>query len=183
MRGSYLPDFLPDFPLSEVFAFCAVQRPLRFAICRFSLDVILNLQTARSGMTSEVGMHPHSAKYHLRDASMTKTGLKSVGKNHLWKRIFIRRDEISEEESSLEEDFCQQGWNQWGRIISGRGFLSAGMKSARENHLWKRIFVSRDEISVDESSLRENFYPQGWNQRGRIIPERHFQSTEMKYHP
>ena len=35
--------------------------------------------------------------------------MKSMGKNHLWKRIFICRDEISEEESSLEEDFCQQG--------------------------------------------------------------------------
>ena len=53
-------------------------------------------------------------------------GMKSVGKNHPWKRIFvgrdeirgenhlwerilIRRDEIREEESSLEEDFCWQG--------------------------------------------------------------------------
>ena len=35
------------------------------------------------------------------------------------------------------------------------------MKSARENHLWERIFVGKDEISGEESSLRENFYPQG----------------------
>ena len=35
------------------------------------------------------------------------------------------------------------------------------MKSARENHLWKRIFVLRDEISGDESSLGEDFGPQG----------------------
>ena len=35
------------------------------------------------------------------------------------------------------------------------------MKSARMNHLWKRIFIRRDEISEDESSLRENFNPQG----------------------
>lgn len=53
-------------------------------------------------------------------------GMKWAGKNHPWKRIFIRgdemsgeesslkedfvgRDEISREESSLEEDFCWQG--------------------------------------------------------------------------
>ena len=33
----------------------------------------------------------------------------AAGKNHLWERIFIRRDEISEEESSLREDFYPQG--------------------------------------------------------------------------
>ena len=60
-------------------------------------------------MTSEVGMHPHSMKYPRRDALMTKTGIKSTGKNHLWKRIFIRRDEISWEESSLKENFYPQG--------------------------------------------------------------------------
>ena len=31
--------------------------------------------------------------------------MKSAGKNHLWERIFIRRDEISGGESSLGEDF------------------------------------------------------------------------------
>ena len=31
------------------------------------------------------------------------------GKNHLWERIFIRRDEIRGEESSLGENFCPQG--------------------------------------------------------------------------
>ncbi|MDY2948383.1 MAG: hypothetical protein SOS94_00510, partial [Lachnospiraceae bacterium] len=72
------------FSLSEIFAFCAVQRPLRFAICRFSLDIILNLQTARSGMTSEQGMH-------------------------LYFTICPVRDEISGDESSLEEDFYPQG--------------------------------------------------------------------------
>ena len=30
-------------------------------------------------------------------------------KNHLWERIFIRRDEISEGKSSLKEDFFPQG--------------------------------------------------------------------------
>ena len=35
------------------------------------------------------------------------------------------------------------------------------MKSAGKNHPWKRIFVGRDEISEGESSLEENFYPQG----------------------
>ena len=35
------------------------------------------------------------------------------------------------------------------------------MKSAGMNHLWKRIFVHRDEISGEESSLGEDFYPQG----------------------
>lgn len=35
------------------------------------------------------------------------------------------------------------------------------MKSARENHLWERIFVGKEEISGEESSLEEDFYPQG----------------------
>ena len=47
------------------------------------------------------------------------------------------------------------------RIILGRDFLLAGMKSAGENHPWKRIFVGRDEIRGEESSLEEDFYPQG----------------------
>ena len=70
--------------------------------------------------------------------------MKSARENHLWERIFIRRDEIS-----------------GGRVISGSEFLSAGMKSAGINHLWKRIFFRRDEISWDESSLEEDFFPQG----------------------
>ena len=32
------------------------------------------------------------------------------------------------------------------------------MKSAGMNHPWKRIFFRRDEISGEESSLRENFF-------------------------
>jgi len=32
--------------------------------------------------------------------------MKSVGKDHPWKRFFIGRDEICGEESSLEEIFC-----------------------------------------------------------------------------
>ena len=28
------------------------------------------------------------------------------------------------------------------------------------NHLWERIFVGKDEISGEESSLGEDFYPQ-----------------------
>ena len=56
--------------------------------------------------------------------------------------------------------------------------MPAGMKSARKNHPWERIFIGRDEISgeessrkeifvgrdeigEEESSLREIFYPQG----------------------
>ena len=35
------------------------------------------------------------------------------------------------------------------------------MKLAGMNHLWERIFIRRDEINEGESSLRENFYPQG----------------------
>jgi len=35
------------------------------------------------------------------------------------------------------------------------------MKLAGMNHLWERIFVRRDEISGEESSLGEDFYPQG----------------------
>ena len=34
----------------------------------------------------------------------------------------------------------------------------AGMKSAGKNHPWKRFFVGRDEISGEESSLKEDFY-------------------------
>ena len=59
--------------------------------------------------------------------------MKSAGMNHLWKRIFIRRDEISE-----------------GKVISGREFLSAEMKAAGMNHLWKKIFADRDEISGEK---------------------------------
>ena len=32
--------------------------------------------------------------------------MKSTGKNHPWERILIRRDEISRDESSLEENFA-----------------------------------------------------------------------------
>ena len=70
--------------------------------------------------------------------------MKPAEKNHLWERILFSRDE-----------------NQWGRIILERGFCSVGMKLAEQNHLWERIFIGRDEISGAESSLRENFYPQG----------------------
>ena len=35
--------------------------------------------------------------------------MKSMGKNHLWKRIFVGRDEICEGKSSLGEDFFPQG--------------------------------------------------------------------------
>ena len=44
------------------------------------------------------------------------------------------------------------------RIILGRDFLLAGMKSAGENHPWKSFFAGRDEIRVEESSLEEIFY-------------------------
>ena len=35
--------------------------------------------------------------------------MKSARKNHPWERILIRRDETSEEESSLGENFYSQG--------------------------------------------------------------------------
>ena len=35
------------------------------------------------------------------------------------------------------------------------------MKLTGRNNLWKRIFVRRDEISGDESSLEDIFNPQG----------------------
>ena len=106
--------------------------------------------------------------------------MNSARKNHLWKTFLIFRDEISEEESSLGEDFYPQGWNQPGKIILGREFLSAVMKSTRENHPRKRIFIRRDEISGEKSSLGEDFYPQGWNQQGWIISGREFLSAGMK---
>ena len=31
------------------------------------------------------------------------------------------------------------------------------MKQARKNHPWERFFIGRDEISKEESSLREDF--------------------------
>ena len=37
-----------------------------------------------------------------------KTGIKSTGKNHPGRDFFIRRDEISWDESSLEEDFFRR---------------------------------------------------------------------------
>ena len=43
------------------------------------------------------------------------------------------------------------------RIILGRDFLLAGMKSAGKNHPWKRFFIRRDEIRGGESSLKEDF--------------------------
>ena len=66
-------------------------------------------------MTSEVGMHlyftvcpprddfaPGNAspfnKISSKGCIDDKTWIKSTGKNHLWKRIFIRRDEINREE-------------------------------------------------------------------------------------
>ena len=52
--------------------------------------------------------------------------MKSAEKNHPCERIFVGRDAISKEESSL-----------------------------------KRILIRRDEISEKESSLGENSYPQG----------------------
>ena len=87
--------------------------------------------------------------------------MQSAEKNHPCERIFAGRDEIGEKESSLGENSYPQGCNQQGRIILGREFLSAGMKSARKNHPGKRVFIGRDEISEEESSPEENFYPQG----------------------
>ena len=33
--------------------------------------------------------------------------------------------------------------------------------AAGKNHPWEWIFIRRDEINGEESSLREDFYPQG----------------------
>ena len=60
------------------------------------------------------------------EPSFLFAGMKSAGKNYPCERIFIGRDEISGEESSLRE-----------------------------------ILICRDEISEGKSSLRENFYLQG----------------------
>ena len=76
--------------------------------------------------------------------------MKSARKNHPGERIFVGRDAISREESSLGENFCWQRCNQQGRIIPGREFLSAGMKQARKNHPRKRVLIRRDEISIVE---------------------------------
>ena len=54
------------------------------------------------------------------------------------------------------------------------------MKSAEKNHPCERIFASRDEISEEESSPEEYFYPQRCNQQRRIIPERDFLSAGMQ---
>ena len=35
------------------------------------------------------------------------------------------------------------------------------MKQARKNHPWEKIFIRRDEIREEESSLGEDLYPQG----------------------
>ena len=35
------------------------------------------------------------------------------------------------------------------------------MKFAKKNHPCERIFIGRDEIREEESSLRENFHRQG----------------------
>ena len=61
------------------------------------------------------------------------------------------------------------------------------MQSAEKNHPCERIFAGRDEISGEESSLGEIFYPQGCNQQRRIILGREFLLAEMqsaeKNHP
>ena len=111
---------------------------------------------------------------------LLSTGMKSARKNHPGERILICRDEISEEESSLEENSYPQRCNQRGRIIPEREFLLAEMKSARKNHPRKRILIRRDAISEKESSLGENFCWQRCNQRGRIILGREFLPAGMK---
>ena len=47
------------------------------------------------------------------------------------------------------------------RIIPEREISSGGMKLVGENHPWERNFISRDEISRGESSLREDFHLEG----------------------
>ena len=52
-------------------------------------------------------VNPSVSKISL-PLQILSVGMKSAGKNHLWERIFIRRDEIIEGESSLGEDFYLQ---------------------------------------------------------------------------
>ena len=83
--------------------------------------------------------------------------MKSARKNHPGERILIGRDAISREESSRREIFYPQGCNQRGRIILGREFLLAGMKSARKNHPGERFFIGMDEISIAEGIAFSEF--------------------------
>ena len=143
-------------------------------------EELYNSSMAESQIVPSVRTQSHSRHFPCSLVNFLSTGMKSVGKDHPWKRILIHRDEISRDESSSEEIFYPQGWYQPGWIILGREFLSAGMKSARKNHPQKRIFICRDEISADESSLEEIFHPQGWYQPGIIILGRDFLSAGMK---
>ena len=112
-------------------------------------------------MTSEVGMHLHFTVCPPRDDFAPGNASPF---NEISSKGCIddkNRNKINREESSLEENFYPQRSNQLGRIISGKEFLSAGMKLTGKNNLRKRIFVGRDEISWEESSLEEDFFPQG----------------------
>ena len=55
--------------------------------------------------------------------------------------------------------FALRGCSSDRRIIPERGFLSAGMKSAEQNHLWEEILIGRDEIIGAESSLGDDYIP------------------------
>ena len=45
----------------------------------------------------------------IPERGFSSAGMKLAGKNHPWERIFVSRDEISRGESSLGENFHQQG--------------------------------------------------------------------------
>ena len=65
-------------------------------------------------------------------------GMKSAWKNHPWKRIFVGRDEISGEGSSLEEIFC------WRRC------------SVRADHGTDRKSSSARSIEKQTRSMNQN---------------------------
>ena len=99
MRGSFLPDFLPDFSLFE-FLLDGED---------YGLFCILNLQTTRSGMTSEVGMHLHFTVCPVRDDFAPGNASPF---NEISSKGCIddkNMDKINREESSLEENFYPQG--------------------------------------------------------------------------
>ena len=119
MRGSFSPDFFfRVFRFSSFFSF----RGFLFQVFR-----ILRRPTAAGALSAAVtlrnmqvfaGCHLKFANRPIRDdfgagnASVFYNplpGMKSAEMNHLWERIFVGRDEISEEESSLEDIFNPQG--------------------------------------------------------------------------
>ena len=68
--------------------------------------VLSNSQTLRRSTDRKAD---YALRPFLTGEITLPAGMKSAGKNHPGRRIFIRRDEINREESSLRENFCRQG--------------------------------------------------------------------------